>query len=70
MANYNVVETTKVSGRCFDFVYDKDIENGSLIAKGELVDGERNIYEAKIPKQVTRYFSLQILRGTMTMQEQ
>lgn len=50
MANYNVVETTKVSGRCFDFVYDKDIENGSLIAKGELVDGERNIYEAKIPE--------------------
>lgn len=50
MANYNVVETTKISGRCFDFVYDKDIENGSLIAKGELVDGERNIYEAKIPE--------------------
>ena len=50
MANYNVVETTKVSGRCFDFTYNKDIENGSLIAKGELVDGERNIYEAKIPE--------------------
>ena len=37
MANYNVVETTKVSGRCFDFVYDADIENGSLIAKGDYV---------------------------------
>jgi hypothetical protein len=49
MNNYNVVETTKVSGRCFDFIYDEDIENGSLIAKGELVDGERNIYKAKIP---------------------
>lgn len=49
MAKYNIVETTKVSGRCFDFVYDADIENGSLIAKGELVDGERNIYNAKIP---------------------
>lgn len=49
MANYNVVETTKVSGRCFDFIYDKDIENGSLIAKGDLVDSERNIYQAKIP---------------------
>lgn len=50
MANYNVVETTKVSGRCFDFIYNKDIENGSLIAKGDLIDGERNIYEAKIPE--------------------
>ncbi len=49
MANYNVVETTKVSGRCFDFIYDKDIENGSLVAKGDLVDKERNIYQAKIP---------------------
>ena len=38
MANYNVVETTKVSGRCFDFIYNKDIENGSLIAKGDLID--------------------------------
>lgn len=50
MANYNVVETTKISGRCFDFIYGEDIENGSLIAKGDLVDGERNIYEAKIPE--------------------
>jgi len=49
MAKYNVVETTKVSGRCFDFVCDKDIENGSLVAMGDLVDGERNIYKAKIP---------------------
>lgn len=49
MEKYNIVETTKVSGRCFDFIYNKDIENGTLIAKGNLIDDERNIYEAKIP---------------------
>lgn len=49
MAKYNIVETTKVSGRCFDFIADVDIENGSLVATGDLVDGERNIYKAKIP---------------------
>lgn len=49
MAKYNIVETTKVSGRCFDFVADIDIENGSFVAMGDLVDGERNIYKAKIP---------------------
>lgn len=49
MDKYNVVETTKVSGRCFDFIADVDIENGSLIAMGDLVDGERNIYKAKTP---------------------
>ena len=56
MANYNVVETTKVSGRCFDFVFDKDIENGTLVAKGDLVDGERNIYKAKIPAKGDEVF--------------
>lgn len=49
MAKYNVVETTNVSGKCFDFIADIDIENGSLITKGDLVEGERNIYKAKIP---------------------
>lgn len=49
MAKYNIVETTKVSGRCFDFVADTDIENGSLVAMGDLVEGERNIYKAKVP---------------------
>lgn len=49
MAKYNIVETTKVSGRCFDFISDVDIENGSLVAMGDLVEGERNIYKAKVP---------------------
>lgn len=56
MANYNVVETTKVSGRCYDFIYNADIENGSLVAKGDIVDGERNIYTAEIPTATDEVF--------------
>ena len=49
MAKYNVVETTRVTGKCFDFTYSADLENGSVIAKGALVTGERNIYTATVP---------------------
>lgn len=46
---YNVVETTKITGSCFDFLYTNDIENGSVVGKGALVTGERNIYTATVP---------------------
>lgn len=49
MSMYNVVETTKLTEPCFSFVSDVDLENGSLIAKGELVSGEREIYKAVEP---------------------
>lgn len=50
MAIYGVVETTKVSGRCYDFLNSTtDIENGWVVGKGSLVSGERNIYTAGVP---------------------
>ena len=50
MAIYGVVETTKVSGRCYDFLNSTtDIENGWVVSKGSLVSDERNIYTAGVP---------------------
>jgi len=50
MANYNVVETTNLYGsKCLSFQATTDIENGMLIAKGDLVTGEKEIYTATVP---------------------
>lgn len=50
MANYNVVETTNMWGsKCLSFQSTTDIENGMLIAKGDLVTGEKDIYSANVP---------------------
>lgn len=56
MAIYNTVETTNISGRCFSFIYDADIENGSLVAMGDLVEGTNDLYNAEIPKTGDRVF--------------
>lgn len=44
---YGVVHTTNLSG-CdnYSFQYTADIENGTLVAKGALVEGERQVYHA------------------------
>jgi len=50
MENYNVVETTNMWGsKCLSFQATTDIENGMLIAKGDLVTGETDIYNATVP---------------------
>ena len=50
MGNYNVVETTNMWGsKCLSFQATSDIENGMLVAKGDLVTGETDIYTADIP---------------------
>ena len=47
---YGVVHTTNLHGcDIYNFQSKKDIENGSLITMGDLVDGERNIYTANLP---------------------
>ena len=56
MARYNVVETTKVRGRCFDFIYTADVENGTLLAKGDIKTGERNVYTAGLPTASSEVF--------------
>ena len=47
MNDYRTVETTRLTGaRNFSFQSDKDIENGAIVGKGELVAGERDVYVA------------------------
>ena len=54
---YGVVETTKVTGLCFDMQNaSTDIENGSVVAKGALVSNERNIYTAGVPAVTDEVF--------------
>ncbi len=56
MARYNVVETTKVRGSCYDFIYAADVENGTLLAKGDIKTGERNVYNATLPTATSEVF--------------
>lgn len=44
---HSVAYSTKLSGcTCFSFIAEKDLDNGMLIAKGDLEEGEREIYKA------------------------
>ena len=44
---YMVVETTFVpKSVCFSLQGDADIENGAIVGKGDLIDGENSVYEA------------------------
>lgn len=58
MANrYGVVETTKITEICYDFVNDTtDIENGWVVKKGDIVTGERNVYTAEIPAATDKVY--------------
>ena len=56
MAKYGIAETTRVTGKCFDFIFNAAVENGSVVAKGNLVEGERNIYNATIPTAKSEIF--------------
>lgn len=58
MANrYGVVETTKITEICYDFYNSTtNIENGWVVAKGDLVTGERNVYTAGIPATTDKVY--------------
>ena len=56
MAIYNVAETTNISGKCFSMVYGNAIENGSVVKKGAIMEGEREIYAAGIPAKGDEVF--------------
>ncbi|HJF39354.1 MAG TPA: hypothetical protein K8V91_00390 [[Clostridium] spiroforme] len=44
---FNVVETTFLPRAvCFSMQKDTDIENGAIVGKGDLIEGETSIYEA------------------------
>lgn len=53
---YGVVHTTNLSG-CdnYSFQHTADIENGILVAKGELVTGERQVYQAVLDAKKPAY---------------
>ena len=53
---YGVVHTTNLSG-CdnYSFQYTADIENGALVAKGALIEGERQIYAAVLDAKKPAY---------------
>ena len=53
---YGVVHTTNLSG-CdnYSFQYTADIENGALVAKGDLIEGERQIYTAVLDAKEPAY---------------
>lgn len=53
---YGVVHTTNLSG-CdnYSFQYTADIENGALVAKGDLIEGERQIYAAVLDAKEPAY---------------
>ena len=56
MANsFMVAESTNLTGaRIFSLQATKDIQNGAIVAKGDLVTGEKSIYKAKCnPDEVT-----------------
>lgn len=53
MANYTVVETTKLTGDTFSFQFNADIENGGLVTMGELVPDSLEIYNAVLPVTAT-----------------
>lgn len=52
---YGVVHTSNLLGcDCYSFINeDVDIENGSLVTKGDLLDGERDIYKCAAPATAT-----------------
>lgn len=53
---YGVVHTTNLSG-CdnYSFQYTADIENGALVAKGDLIEGERQVYAAALDASAPAY---------------
>lgn len=53
MANYAVVETTKLTGDTFSFQFNADIENGGLVTMGALVADSLEIYNAVLPATAT-----------------
>lgn len=57
MAKYGVVETTKITEICYDFINATTaIENGWVVKKGDLVTGERNIYNAAVPATTDKVY--------------
>ena len=56
MAIYGVAESTNITGKPMSFVYGANIENGSVVKKGDIMEGEREIYAAGIPAKGDEVF--------------
>ena len=44
---HSVAYSTKLDGLCFSFISTVDLDNGTLVSRGELETGEREIYKAE-----------------------
>ena len=52
---HSVAYSTKLDGLCFSFISTVDLDNGTLVSRGDLETGEREIYKAEIDKVVKSY---------------
>ena len=44
---HSVAYSTKLDGMCFSFISTVDLDNGTLISRGDLEEGEREIYKVE-----------------------
>lgn len=56
---HSIAYSTKLDGGlCFSFISDVDLDNGTLIARGDLESGEREIYKAEFDVKKPAYLVL------------
>lgn len=56
---HSLAYSTKLDGGlCFSFISETDLDNGMLIAKGDLEEGEREIYKAELDITKAAYLVL------------
>ncbi len=55
---HTIAYSTKLDGLCFSFISNVDLDNGVLIARGELEEGEREIYKAEFDVTKPAYLVL------------
>lgn len=56
---HSIAYSTKLNGgMCFSFIADVDLDNGVLVAKGDLADNEREIYKAEFDAAKPAYLVL------------
>lgn len=55
---HSIAYSTKLDGLCYSFIADVNLDNGTLVAKGELADNEREIYKAELDVAKPAYLVL------------
>lgn len=55
---HSIAYSTKLDGMCFSFISTVDVDNGTLISRGDLETGEREIYKAVFDITKPAYLAL------------